>query len=205
MVTMYKLKKKLKMKKQWLIILIGLLVALGAYANDSDLIDERVELIPLKSGVYKLVYKSNHYPNAQVIILNGKGAEIYKELINGRKDFIKSYNLSPLGSGTYTFRVKDRSGKVEKKVNFDKSESVNLSKVKYSYNVSLFMDNELNKVVVRIFDDLDQLLMKEEVPSGSRYQRVFNFSKLKSKEVTFVITDEWGIIEKSTFKVERSR
>jgi hypothetical protein len=160
-----------------------------------------------EAGVFTVIYKKHVVGKVKLSIFDKENNLVYKEVVGNIGSFTRPYNFNELAEGEYTIVLEDSNGRHEEKINYQIRKPLSFIKVsevvnedhKYVLNV---VTNEKENVSVRIFDNLNGLIHKQEIEVNGNYGLLYNLSKVKSSStavITFEITTESGKVVTTTF------
>lgn len=154
-------------------------------------------VLPVKgSEIFKVIYKAETVSRVKINLYNAQRQLIFSETI-ASNGFIRPLNFRGLEFGEYTIELVDGKGKRVEKVNFERSpvsKYFHVSKLATAENkflLAIVNKNEDEKINVRIYDALNNLVHEEVKEISGNFAQIYNI-KSTSGSVTFEVSDASG-------------
>ena len=149
----------------------------------------RLKVIPKEHPAkFDLIYVSEIQGPVTVEILNMKGELVAIDRIKKHNSFIKTYDLTKLGAGTYKMKVINSEGETDQIINYNPIKQ-NLrmaynTREEGKINITVAGVDKGKPVVVKVYDDEGSLLSSEELNVTRDFTRTYNVSHLDTKSFT---------------------
>jgi hypothetical protein len=176
-----------------------LVVSVAAVAAKKEDLSNRVELVTVEEGVYKLIYKQTEPAKFDLKIINKNGELVFEEKMYRNSGFTKNYDLRNIGDGRYTFQIRENNTKIEKKISFKLVTEASLSRIGKTKKVRLSLSDTKSKISIIIYDGKDRLIYQETVEKGTNYFKIYDLSHIRSNKITVDVIDQNGLIKSTTF------
>ncbi len=181
------------------ILSLMLIVSVAAVAANKEDLSNRVKIVTIEEGVYKLIYKQTEPANFDLKIVNENGATVFEEKMYRRAGFSKKYDLRNMDGGKYTFQIRENNTKIEKKISFKLLTIASISRIGKTEKVRLSLSDTKSKVSIIIYDGKDRVIFRETVQKGTNYFKIYDLSQVKSGKITIDVIDQKGLIKSATF------
>lgn len=187
------------MKKPIILAVLFTVISAAAFANSGATAlstTSKFQVVENTNSRYDLYYVSETLGNVTVRILSENGKLINTDKLSGVKAFKRTYHLKGLPAGNYKVEVKNEEGKASQEIFHNPASKSSLhtilgklpSESKYKLFVGPNMTN--SKVEVKIYDQNDQLLLKESIIDMQEgFTKTYDLSKVNSDFVTFRINN----------------
>lgn len=190
--------------KKFNLLFVGVLVSTLAFANGTVEPKESASTAAVTnsegSSVFKLYYKGEQKGSVKVSILDEQGKSVFSESIRSKNGFVRPYNFSELGVGTYTILIEDAQGIQKQKVTYaegkiDKIEKqINLVKLneegKYLVLVKSKSSDWIN---VSVYDQFNKLIHSQDKTVKNDFAEVLNLKNIN--QFTIEISDSKGVLK----------
>jgi len=190
--------------KKFNLLFVGVLVSTLAFANGTVEPKESASTAAVTnsegSSVFKLYYKGEQKCSVKVSILNEQGKSVFSESIRSKNGFVRPYNFSELGVGTYTILIEDAQGIQKQKVTYaegkiDKIEKqINLVKLneegKY---LVLVKSKSSDRINVSVYDQFNKLIHSQDKTVKDDFAEVLNLKNIN--QFTIEISDSNGVLK----------
>ncbi|MDN4165492.1 hypothetical protein QWY31_08270 [Cytophagales bacterium LB-30] len=177
-------------------ILLGALLMVGtlAFANEKNIASVSVTNAT-QDGIVKLAYVSSESQSVKVSIYNQENELIFSERIT-EESFVRPYNLSDAGEGTYTVVVEDKNGKNASEVVYKKTALASVVHLQNVYpeegKVFLRINNlDNDDFTVKVYNN-NKLVHKQTIEDQTQWGQVYDVSKL-SEGAYFEVTSTKGL------------
>jgi hypothetical protein len=201
------------MKKAKIVIasLLTLISLQGFSSDKNNTVSSRVDLRLVKHEdqlVYRLMYQSAIQGLVKVSIYDASGALMLTERIQNQTGFIRPYNFSALPVGEYTIEVSDGSEKTTRQIfhgisslneSNDNQVKVSVQSLGDNQKYALSVLGECRSVEVKIYDAYNNLVFTELVAEPGNFRKVYDFSKIKLQNFTFVVENATSILHSASF------
>ncbi len=154
----------------------------------------KFQVVENTNSRYDLYYVSENFGNVTVRITNENGKLINTDKLTGVKAFKRTYNLKGLPAGNYSVEVKNVEGKATQSIFHNPSIKSSLHSIvgqlpnANKFKVFVGPNNANSKVRVRIYNDKDELLLKDSMNSVEEgFSKTYDLSDVDSNFVTFKI------------------
>ena len=174
-----------------LIIIIG-----AAFTNASAFDgDAKVKVIAGKeAGVYKLLFEAAENRDVNIRIKDENNKLLTTKRIANTNGFLQPLDFGSLPSGSYFVEVSSNEDAFEEVVRHEiatiNGENIQVTTVenekKVAFLTSLNLQGTLN---LYFYDDNDELIYKEEIEAAALNQRLYDLSKIDSKNVLVSLTN----------------
>ena len=172
-----------------------------ANTNDSTKRDAIARVVTgSANGSYKLIYQGKE-GQVKFKLLNENGRTLHDERLKIEKGFIQPVDLSHMPSGNYTFSVDNGSNKIEEEVSYVSLKDQIAGKIRFDQVADQleFVGKDLGtELQIQIFDDNDQLVYSDAI-SSDNIDQIFDFHRVRSNWVSFVVLGNGKIITHQKF------
>ena len=143
-------------------------------------------------STYRLIYSSTDANSIRVSFFDQEGELVFSERLNGKKQISRNYNLSQIPDGDYTINISSASSRYSEKVSVgEKPEPSTFSLIDREFNKVLFYANaNSDDLSLIIYDEDGYQLYDQALGDKSVVTKYFNFEKIDSQEVYFVVFDD---------------
>ena len=152
-----------------------------------------------KPGWYQVLFQNNQSTRAKVSVYDQAGQVMDIQYSKNTAVFAKSYDLTRLPLGSYTFEVSTADTVLTASVEYTGKSGLYAAKAairesKEPGKYTLVMDNPyVSPLYVRIYENRDgALLYSDALEQKGVYRQVFNLQDVYASTVTFVVSDEEG-------------
>lgn len=174
-----------------------------ASTNDSTKRDALVRVVTgSANGSYKLIYKGDE-GQVKFKLLNEKGNVLHDERMRIENGFIQPINLSNMPSGDYTFVIENKSGTLLEAVTYTSLSDLLAKKIRFDQVADQleFVGNDLDENLrIQIYDDKDELVYTDKI-TGDTVDQIFDFNRIRSNWVSFVILNNKGVLANRRFSL----
>ena len=174
-----------------------------ANANDSTKRDALVRVVTGNTnGSYRLIYKGDE-GQVKLKLVNEKGNILHDERLRIENGFILPIDLSNMPSGDYTFVVENDNEMLYEAVTFTSTNDQLAKQIRFdrvSDQLELIGSDLAEGLKIRIYDDSNYLVYSDDITS-SNVDQIFDFGRIKSDWVSFVIVNENGTVADHKFSL----
>ncbi|MEO1049244.1 MAG: hypothetical protein AAFX87_01370 [Bacteroidota bacterium] len=186
-----------------LLIVIGSTAAVSAGDASGNKFGLKV-LSTKSSSIYKVIFKGPSEENIKIKLFDEKEQTLYTKTFKHADGFIQPFDLANLPNGEYTFKVTTGGETYEEVITVTEQEQIH-DLVEFDLtqgykSCQLITNNTSDAALeVTIYDADGRLLLNDNLDASSRLNRVYDFSKSFSREVTFVISQDGNTIKETSF------
>lgn len=141
-------------------------------------------------NTYRLTYATEQKGTVKVSIYDAEGRKLITDRISGLNAFSRNYDFSSLPEGEYLFKVEDDQSSREHLVMYSlPKEDVQMAlkpAADQRYRLVVRSEN-VPPVRVYIYDRYNNLIQDDYIVSDASFSRVYDLSKLATKDVTFKV------------------
>ncbi len=187
------------MKNPIILAVLFTVISAAAFANSGATVlstTSKFQVVENKNSRYDLYYVSETLGNVTVRILSENGKLINTDKLSDVKAFKRTYHLKGLPAGNYKVEVKNQEGKASQAIFHNPAIKSSLHSIvgqlpsanRFKVFVGPNMAN--SKVEVKIYDENDELLLKESIINVQEgFTKTYDLSKVNSDFVTFRINN----------------
>ena len=185
------------------VLLTVISTAAFANTNDSTRKDAFVRVVTgSANGSFKVIYQGEE-GQVNFKLVNAKGQIVHDERLRIEKGFIQPINMTQMPSGPYTFMVEDDKGTLEQEVNYISLKDQLLSKISIEQVADQleFTGTDLaSNLKIKIYNDQSELVYTDEI-TAQNVDQIFDFGRVKSDWVSFVIVSDRKVIADQKFEL----
>jgi hypothetical protein len=187
--------------KKFNLLFVCVLVSTLAFANGTVEPNESASTLAVTnsngSSVFKLYYKGEQAGMVSVSILDKNNKTVFYESIRNKNGFVRPYNFSDLGAGTYTLVIEDKQGKQTKEITYTarKIEKViNLVKMQEAGKYLLSVKSTASdRITVSVYDQFNKLIHSQDKDVKNTFAEVLNLKSIN--QFTIEISDSNGVLK----------
>ena len=187
------------MKKLLLVVLLAV-VSNATFAKIGE-----VKVTKDSSAIFKLHYSKPVMTKVKIQILDEKGKKVFSETINkGTQSFVRPYNLSEVGEGTYTFQVIDNEETTTFEFDYrteKAAKATTLANIKKMDNERVFVmlaNQTSTSVTINILENGKNIYTAVEAVNG-QFAQLFNLKGANLQNVSFEIYENSELVKRASF------
>lgn len=187
------------MKKLLVVVLLAV-VSSTTFAKIGE-----VKVTKDSSAVFKLHYSKPVMSKVKIQILDENGKKVFSEVINkGTQSFVRPYNMSEIGEGTYTFQVIDNEETSTFEFDYKavkEAKTTTLANIKKmdSERVFVMLANQgSTNVTINISENGENIYTAVEVVNG-QFSQLFNLKGANLDDVSFEIYENSKLVKRASF------
>jgi len=196
----------MKVLRKLLAIAFLTIAASPLMAKTENSIESLVSVKKIEPGKVQIAYYGKSPEKVHVHIYNEKNQEVFKETINSKRGIKKPYNLRELPYGDYKFEVKVANEVTVHNISYEAP--------KYPGNVvmlasacgqgkikTMLMGPGQKDFKLRIYDEHNRLLFKQEIRQQGNYGKVINIQDPRVRKVRLVLSNHRDILQEKTINL----
>ena len=160
------------------LVVFAIVASTALLSKASDGAETRVvKMDAAEQGLYQLTYLKDGKCDVKVSIYDGENNKLFSEKLSQKKSFTKSYDISSLEKGVYTFEVEDEQGVVTKSVVY--TPSVLKASVKKNTEGKaevVVVGTKMDPVIVNFYDASYNLVYGDYISNDKSFSRVYDLS-----------------------------
>ena len=195
------------MKKLALVALLLTVISAASFAIEVPISETSKFKMIAKSDVkYDLYYAADQTGSVRVCIFDAEGNRLNTCFVKETKSFKRTYDFSRLDPGEYTVTVSNDDGKATQVIRHKIKEQLLqtfVAKLPDAKAVKLHVGgfNAEEPVLVRIYDEDNQLLHREKFDKQNSFSRVYRLDNAQSNSVKVVVENN-GEIQRFTHSLK---
>jgi hypothetical protein len=187
--------------KKFNLLFVGVLFCTLAFANGTVEPNESASTAAVinsdGSSVFKLFYKGEQKGLVKVSIMDDHSKIVFSESIKSKNGFMRPYNFSELGAGSYTILIEDAQGIQRQKVTYaagkiEKHISVVKLNEEGKYLVSV-KSKSSDRIIVNVYDQFNELIHSHDKMVKNDFAEVLNLKNIN--QFTIEISDSNGVLK----------
>ncbi len=187
--------------KKFNLLFVGVLFCTLAFANGTVEPNESSSTSAVTnsdgSSVFKLYYKGEQKGSVKVSIMDEYSKIVFSESIKSINGFMRPYNFSELGAGSYTILIEDSQGIQEQQVTYGAGKIekyINVVKLndegKYLVSVK---SKSSDLITVNVYDQFNKLIHSHDKMVKNDFAEVLNLKSIN--QFTIEISDSNGLLK----------
>ena len=159
------------MKKRFFILLTLITISLKSFAGDIKVIN--------RGATFNVLYRSDLVCDTKITILDADGNEIFREVIQGMCNIVRSYNFSKLPFGDYEIKASNTHETQKTKINYrapltDKVHPLfHVTKLNENKYLLMVPKSEHDNIAISISDNNSRVLYAKRETTEGDFARVF--------------------------------
>ena len=197
------------MKKLTALVVLLTLVGTASFASSGPLGENsKFTVIEKADTKFELIYVSSEEGDVRVSILDETGRNIESNTVKHATKFRRTFDFSKLEPGKYSIVVKNAEGTSREEVTYLPAKNMVklqtfVAKIPDSKSVKVHVGdfNKDEPVYVRIYNEKDKVIHKDEIIHSTSFSKVYNLKKAKSGEFRVLIEND-GEMKSFVYKIE---